>query len=191
LAHGDRVDAADLFDLTSATAMLRGSVIHAWFEQVRWADDPIPQDDALLRMGRRIAPQAGDDWLSAQLDAFRRMLAHRGVVAALSRPEAGLNEHLDLWLERAFAVRLGGQMVTGQFDRVVVAYGPDGKARWARLIDFKTDHVDPSLFDQLAERYRPQIDTYRRALRRMLDLAEGSVQAGLLLVQAGKWLGCG
>jgi len=170
--------------------MLRGSVIHTWFEQIRWASDPIPEDKALLGIGRQVAPQAADAWLRRQLDAFKRMATDPGVVAALAEPATSPNDRVELWQERSFAVRLDGQMVTGRFDRVVVTCAPSGKAKAAELIDFKTDHIDAESLDELTARYQPQIDIYRRALGQMLHLKQDAVAGKLLFVQTGECRSC-
>jgi ATP-dependent exoDNAse (exonuclease V) beta subunit len=48
----------------------------------------------------------------------------------------------------------------------------------ATIIDFKTDAVAST--DQLADRYRPQLDAYRRGAAAALELAEPAVAAAIV-----------
>jgi ATP-dependent helicase/nuclease subunit A len=151
------VSAARLLRLSDDPAMMRGSVIHSYFQQIEWIENPIDLDDA-----------------QPFVEDFRRMLDHTQVRVALSR---GDREGIELWRERSFAVHVGDRMLQGVFDRVEI----DRKTGRARLIDFKTDrHTDAAV-----NRYRPQIDAYRVALAAMLGWDVAVIDAMLLFVGDG------
>jgi ATP-dependent exoDNAse (exonuclease V) beta subunit len=52
-------------------------------------------------------------------------------------------------------------------------------------MDYKTDAVSRKNLKQAVERYRPQLDAYRRALCAMLGLPGETIQCLLLFVSAG------
>ena len=62
--------------------------------------------------------------------------------------------------------------------------GPDGKPLRATILDFKTDRVENEMEStRTAERYRPQIETYRTALAQLLGLPASSINAILLFTR--------
>ena len=170
----------------------RGTVLHALFETVEWLDAREPTSEDLERIAATHCA-AGEE-AGAMLDAFRRAIARPAIAAALSRASVALegDESLDLWRERAFATRMvgpGGEpvLMSGRFDRVVVVRGPDGRARRAVLVDFKTDAVGPGAgLSARAEHYQPQVRAYRAALGAALGLDVSRVRAQLLFTEAGE-----
>ncbi|HLB34885.1 MAG TPA: UvrD-helicase domain-containing protein [Chthoniobacterales bacterium] len=94
-------------------------------------------------------------------------------------------ERLDVWRERRFAVILEDdtqrELLTGAFDRVVLGYNKNGKVIAAEIIDFKTDAVSPEQQQERAAHYRPQLDAYEQALRKLLPGIE-SVESTLVWV---------
>lgn len=176
LEGAGKVRAADLLDLANHRARRRGSLIHAWFEQVEFVDEALPDDAALLAAAERVAPGADRKWVIDQIKQWRVMREQPTVRQALSR-----NGEAELWRERAFAVRDVGKLLRGTFDRVTIKRD-GGRATGATLTDFKTDRYSPDV----VERYRPQMQAYRRALGRMLNLKDEQVQARLLFVGSDK-----
>lgn len=192
LEAGARVRAAELLELDVSEARQRGRVIHAFFEHVGDLGDPVgpwggvPTPEQLASLSRRIAPGCAASWHDAQIDAFAAMLQRSAVREALTLPTSA-GASLDLWREREFVVRLGAQLVTGFFDRAVVGYDASGSAAWARLIDFKTDHLgeQAQYLEASVRRYRPQVDAYRQALASLLRLDPVQIEAALLFVVPG------
>lgn len=176
----------DLLELAPSPARARGSLIHAWFEQIEFlSDDPKadPHDAALLEAAREMEVEPAT--AAGYLADFRRMLARPVVRAALRLPAAKGGTTFDLWREREFAVHDQGRLLRGVFDRVVVSRRA-GKAFAAELLDFKTDRVEPGQFAAITDHYRPQIAAYRVALAKMLGLRESAIAARLLFVGAGE-----
>ena len=182
LEDASKVAGADLLDLDAGDARQRGTLVHAWLEQVGFIDeaDGMPDEPVLREVARRIVPAASDAWLSEQLAAFARMLARPSTHEALHR-----NGAAELWRERPFAVRDGDRLLNGQLDRVAIWRDSSGRATAADLIDFKTDHIDAATLDATVQRYTPQMQAYRHALTRLLRLEEQQVTARLLFLEPG------
>ena len=110
------------------------------------------------------------------------------VLACLSAPVlAGLwaaPTGAELWRERSFEVVLDGAWVTGIFDRVVVERDAGGRARRARVIDFKTDRV-PSAAEltEAVARHAPQINLYRRVVAILAGLPLTAVECELVFTR--------
>ncbi len=185
---GGTVRAADLFALETSSARVRGSVFHAWFEQVEWMDSALPDDSALLQIAAdvvndlgRAGGMSGEARLRPLLAEFHRMLEIPSVRATLGRAEKGA----ELWRERPFIVRINREIMRGQFDRVVV-HRHTGRQVTATLTDFKSDTVTADNLSQRVEAYRPQIDSYRAALAAMLKIPIANVTAKLLFINRGE-----
>ncbi len=190
LGSGGGVRVEDLLSVGPSVARVRGSVLHAWFEQVGWldrSDKPVWSSDGhLLAVGRRVAAGHDERWLQELLGQFRGMLKRPAVIEALSwSAYGGHGQGIELWRERAFAVRVGGSMVRGRFDRVVVVKR-SGRPVGVDLIDFKTDRVAGDQLDAVVQSYRPQIQAYCEALSAMLGLEAGRIRARLLFVELGR-----
>lgn len=188
-------------------AMERGTLIHAWFEQIEWLDDGILPDEADLRT---TAAQSGfsDSETDVLIGQFRTMLACPDIAAALSQSsyqpphdlalsptlrqqlkqaEAG-QIRLEVWNEQSFAVRDGGEIMSGFIDRLVLIY-LDNQLVACDVVDFKTDAVDdndPSALTAKAEHYRPQLNAYRRVVSRLYDVPQQNISTRLFFVGIGK-----
>lgn len=191
LAGGHRVRVELLLRTDRDDAMRRGELIHAWFEQIGWIEDGVPSDDDLLR----IADDHGfaRDEARQALASFHASLRCEAITQALSRETHAQHGQLTLARERAFAVRIADPLGTGEtlcsgyFDRLVVASQAD-RPVWARVLDFKTDAIEPGDEAALAEMiatYRPQMEAYRRSAGAMLGLEASSVEVALVLTGPG------
>ncbi|HUY90928.1 MAG TPA: UvrD-helicase domain-containing protein [Pirellulales bacterium] len=202
LEGGDIVDLAKLMRLDAAGALERGTVVHAWFEQIEWLDDEIPQDPALLETAMKLGASSSDaaHWLAE----FRTALARAAVRDCLLRSAylqtapwtsdrevaaelAGQTPKLQVARERRFAVRERDAILSGSLDRLVLIHRGD-KLVAAEVLDFKTDRVSPDRPEQLAaaiDAYRPQLNAYRQAVSRMTGLPLDRIFARLLFVEPG------
>jgi ATP-dependent helicase/nuclease subunit A len=83
-----------------------------------------------------------------------------------------------LWREKRFEVIVGGEWVTGTFDRVVVA------SDRALIVDFKTDAVaDRATAEERADGYRPQLGLYRQVLQLLTGLPASSIESVLIFTR--------
>jgi ATP-dependent exoDNAse (exonuclease V) beta subunit len=193
-AEGSHALPASLVD-GGAAAMARGQIVHAWLELIPWLEDGVPDDAALAECARRVGVPPGVD-LVALMARFRESLRDRSVVDALSRQACsdrlGRPPRLDAIREMEFALDSSGagdagpSLLSGRFDRLIVARAREGGPAFrAEVIDFKTDAIDTSDPQAVAERvelYRPQLDAYQRAAAQLLSIDPASVDARLVFV---------
>lgn len=201
LEGGAKVHLAHRLRLDAAEAMDRGTLMHAWFEQIQWLDAAEPDDEALrLAAG----PAASGKDLTGLLAEFRRSLAQPAIRAVLSRAtferppssgqatpvHAGPGTTRPEWQvsrECPFAVRDGEAILSGQMDRLVVLRD-GGRTVGADVVDFKTDAVsadDPAALAARVQWYRPQLEAYRRAAAAILGLDASRVSARLVFTGPG------
>ena len=151
---------AQLVAFGGADAISFGLAVHKVFEQIEWVDDTTP---AKLEPLREVMPEA--------VDEVARCLANETVAKRLAKGGGDVQ----LWRERAFDVVLDNEMISGVFDRVHV-YGDR-----AEIIDFKSDRVRDDLsLEQAAEKYAPQMTTYRQALTKLTGWPESTIRSCLV-----------
>ncbi|MEZ5304472.1 MAG: 3'-5' exonuclease [Verrucomicrobiales bacterium] len=161
---------AQLFSRDGRAARDFGTAVHALFEDVEWAEDAAPAE-------RRAAweAQGHDARAIAQTIACLDDAALR---QELGRPAPGAA----VWRERRFEIALGGEWISGTFDRVTLLPGSDpGTFASAQILDFKTDKASADeTAAQIAERYRPQQELYRRVLAKLANLPENKIEYCLM-----------
>jgi hypothetical protein len=210
LAGGPGQRAADILSDAGGLARARGSVIHRWLADVEWLHDfdAAGRREELLALGRREAHALGVDAavLPAWFEQFVAMLARPTTRAQLRQADSGLageGVELGLWRERAFAVTLppdapgeAGRLMTGSFDRVVLARR-GGALVAAQVLDWKTDAVlagaaagagavdEAALADRTAH-HRPQMAAYRAALVALTGLPPAKVACRLFFLSADR-----
>lgn len=195
LEGGGRVDLAQRLRLDVSRAMNRGSVLHALFETVQWADDGPPLDAALDQVARELK-LAADEFVPVR-DEFRTLLAQPAIAAALSRDRylgAGHSKggdvalELELWRERRFAIRQDDLLWEGAIDRVVIVRRR-GKPIAAEVLDFKSDSLppgDPAALALRVDYYRPQLEAYRFAVGRLTGLAPAAIKTAIVVLVLGE-----
>jgi ATP-dependent exoDNAse (exonuclease V) beta subunit len=204
LEGGSLVSADQVLRGGTARAFLRGQVIHAWFEQIRWLEDGIPDQATLRGVAEDVRVREGggrvdlDAWMREFLDMLQRPVVAKalsrgryqqpraaGFPAAVAARlhDASLNVHN----EQAFACRDGNRLFTGFVARLVL-FEQNGRVVAAEIIDFKTDVLDAGDSRQVAEKvafYTPQLQAYRSAVADMTALDPACVLAQLLFVGPG------
>ncbi len=203
LEGGTRVSLAQRLRLDAAAAFQRGSILHAWFQQIEWLDEGEPDDRALGDAAAALVNLAELE-LAALIRQFRRALSTPLVRSVLTRAtyrqpaptdattpvHAGRGiaaPHWQVWRERPFALREDDVILSGAIDRLVALYDGD-RPVGADVIDFKTDVLpagDAAALEARVEFYRPQLDAYRRAAARLLGLEPGCVGARLVFTDPG------
>jgi len=185
LEGGPRIDLAERLRLDRSASMDWGTAMHACFEQIKWLDDGVPDDDLLRRKLQALQLPQTD--VGAVMARFKRALAKPGIRAVLSRSayESGFNPQV--WNERTFVVRQGETILRGTFDRLVILFDGDKPVR-AEVLDFKSDSLDagdPAAVAAKQEHYRPQLEAYRSAVRQIYGLGEDRITARLVFVEPG------
>ena len=138
LEGSGKVDLRRHLRLESVSGMTRGSILHAWFEQIQWLEDGVPSDDELIRIAAKFATPEID--LASEIKRFRAMLVRPAVATALRRssyddpaavgfPKTFCTELKSkdvvkrLKCEQAFVVREANfLLVFGKADRIVYFY---------------------------------------------------------------------
>jgi len=189
LEGGSGVDLAFHLKLDAGPALQRGSVVHAWCEEIEWIEDGIPEDDTLRAVAREVAPGISDADVSGFIEEFRGWLEVEEIRQALSRDgyatEAGATVRVEN--ELPFARRVGSDIQEGFIDRLVLTER-DGKVVEAEVLDFKTDRIaagDEAGLVERVEHYRPQIEAYCAVVRERFGLEEEAVRGTLLFLGAG------
>ena len=209
LEGGPLVDLAERLRLDTGEALGRGTLVHAWFEQITWLEDGQPADEVLQEIGRRQGFSPGK--LSHLLEQFRHVLDKPAVRNALTRstyadktvgeqtsPDHSSCVHLaahgdlksprwEVRQEYPFAVDDGEGILAGTIDRLVILYDGD-RPVGADVMDFKTDAVSLDRSRGIENRvavYRPQIEAYRRAVVELTGLPAERISARLLFSEAG------
>ena len=173
----------------------RGTLLHAWFEEIEWLDEGVPEDGVLREIAARLATAELD--IAATIDCFRSALAQPAIRSLLERSACAEQwrklkaKHgpvrYEVHREWPFVVRDGDTILNGQIDRLVVAL--DGsRALAAEVIDFKSDRLpadDPRALAARVELYRPQLEAYRRAAAASLRLPVDRVTSRIAFIEIG------
>ena len=112
--------------------------------------------------------------------------AHFAACMVSSDALALLSDHGAVWREKSFDLLLDGRWVSGRFDRVNLHLDASGKCIAADVVDFKSDKVDSANASLRAENYRSQLEVYRRAAERILQLQSGKVRVFILFTAIGQ-----
>ena len=185
----------DVIRATNSRALERGSLLHAWFEQLRWLDGVAPADESLLRIARRSGCE--ENWSKDCLREFRDLVAapviaelfnrSRYLRAAESLYPAGLIDtscEVRVLNERRFDFPSADGIVSGSIDRLVILER-SGRPIAADILDFKSDALpgDPASADALlVERYRDQLAAYAAAVSAMYQIPPAHIRTRLVLL---------
>ncbi|MEM9015997.1 MAG: 3'-5' exonuclease, partial [Verrucomicrobiota bacterium] len=168
------ITASQIFSSRSAAARDFGTRVHQIFEEIEWWNEDL--DLETLTTG------GGDEDERRAIEQVRTCLEDAAVRAALSRP----NENATVWREKSFEVVLGGEWLSGTFDRVTIETSEAGKVSRVSLIDFKTDRINSEEDHKKAIRtYTGQIETYRDVLSKLTGLAPEEIEANLIFTSSG------
>jgi len=208
-----RVRLRDRLRPLSDEAFARGTLWHAWLEQIEWLDEGPPHDGpargnlsggdpndellrtiaATIRHGINVEDEMARFRAALRRPEVRRVLSRQayadprtlglGTAQAAEVTRAGCE--LGVHRERRFAVRDAGGLLSGSIDRLVLLTR-DQRVLAADVIDFKTDRVAGAAeLDEKVEFYRPQIAAYCLAAARLYRLEPEQVAARLVFVETG------
>ncbi|MBY0331514.1 MAG: PD-(D/E)XK nuclease family protein, partial [Acetobacteraceae bacterium] len=127
----------------------RGRLVHALLQHL--PDRPAAEREAA---GRRFLARPGHGLVPEEQ---AEVLAE--VLAVLAHPEVAAAFGPDSLAEAPIAGRVGGQLIAGQVDRLVV-----GAAR-VLVLDYKTNRPPPRSLDAVPPLYLRQMAAYRAVLR--------------------------
>lgn len=203
---GFKIRVTDLLKQGNATALARGTAIHALFELIEWRDSSIGSfaserdkfRDRLMQLEE--TPQEIEQILAE----FEQMLAQPQTQSLFNQtsqiqwartrwPELSAkmtssvsNEHRFVLFEPDSAATDADQLqlCAGSIDRLVRF--SSGKQQAALIVDYKTDSIakgDREALKQRVSHYRPQILAYRQAVARLLKLPSDRIAAMLAFVE--------
>ena len=113
------------------------------------------------------------------------MIAMPQVHAVLSKQTYQLPEiSVELHRELPFALHDDNSLLSGVIDRLVVRKHGD-RVMDAEVLDYKTDTVDEKSLADKVERYRPQLEAYRRAVARLLGVETDKIKTQVVFVRPG------
>ncbi|MEE8469002.1 MAG: UvrD-helicase domain-containing protein, partial [Planctomycetota bacterium] len=184
---GIHVRASDL--LRPRRAAQRGTLVHAWLEDLEWVEDFSLDQARLLEEGARLEPdletrRSALAELSAALecDEVRRALAREHC-------RAPADCTLEVRSEHAFSVVLGDgdsqQLWTGSIDRLILARRGNDVV-WAEVLDYKTDQVSEEELPSRVEYYAPQLRSYARVVAAQTGLDPCHIPLRLVFLGAGR-----
>ncbi|MBD3672213.1 MAG: UvrD-helicase domain-containing protein [Planctomycetaceae bacterium] len=181
---------SELLQPSRSLERARGSLIHAWLEQINWLDEHRPTEDELRKVAGQFSRPGLDleetlNWFQQRLEipALRAELdsrQYRAEVAPSLFPDLAeelANDEIDLVVqrERRIVYRTDREIVNGIVDRMVL-YQRDGQVIAADVIDYKTDFADDEAsIERLKELYRPQLEKYDQAMQTLYQLEEERV----------------
>jgi ATP-dependent helicase/nuclease subunit A len=172
------VSAAQIFSPRGGEAREFGTLVHAIFEDIEWADEGSLLD---LRMKWEGSNSGSPAVLRDALEQVTGSLEKAEILTALSKP----SEDALVWREKSFEILLKGEWLSGTFDRVQIERDTAGNPTRATILDFKTDRVATA--EEIAEaasKYRPQLETYREVLQRMTGLPATAILCRLIFTRS-------
>jgi ATP-dependent exoDNAse (exonuclease V) beta subunit len=196
-----RVDLARQLRFDTAPRQDRGTLLHAWFQQIEWLDDGRPAEDVLRRIAA--APEfrglnenmlLNEFYAALEKPAIRETLScstyrqppRTGTTCTIHATNDAARWRWRVWRERPFVIRDGNLILSGKIDRLVVLYDGD-RVVAADVLDYKSDTLpsdDPRAIDARVEIYRPQLDAYRLAVTELYRLAPDRISTRLVFVTA-------
>ncbi len=195
LEGGGRLKLGEKLKPQSGTGMQYGTLIHAWFEQISWLEEGVPDKPQLIAIADGLntsgidVPRAIDEFhemLSSP--ALRSILSRKSYAAVISEnpgtPASVADFRMEVRNEQPIASRDPMGLMSGMIDRLVLMRR-GGEVVAADIIDYKTDAIDVADADMLQAKvayYQPQIAAYRRAASRMLRIDEANVICRLVFV---------
>lgn len=184
-------------DRVSVSSAVRGTLLHAWFQNLEWLHSGTIPDTASLRaIGRSLyVPDADIDRL---LEEFQAMLSRPKTLSVFSHADsvgAGIfrddsqggrvgNAEIRVYRERPFLMLVDGHVVQGSIDRLVVQ-SQNRTPVAAQILDFKTDRCvgDESMWVRnRVALYSEQMLLYRKAVEQCFRIPQRRISAELLLL---------
>jgi ATP-dependent helicase/nuclease subunit A len=195
LEGGDRFLLSGVLRSPSATALLFGSQLHYFMEQIEWAQGLYWEKATEL-----FTIKYGS--ISDELQSHIAMFNENGPLALIlntnfyfedmTSPLRQFDEppqdaiHFSVHNEYPICATMDGNLLRGFIDRLVVMR-VDQKIVAVDICDYKTDRVHMGT-DELKARvshYRPQIRAYRKAIAQMFALEPSQIGSRLIFTNAG------
>lgn len=159
----------------------RGTAMHKLFEQIEWIEEFQADERQLAGLVRQTAPRRSGAWAGRIVEEFIEAISRAEVRRALGRGGRPF-QRLRVRREHPFVRLVDGRVQSGFIDRLVIESDDRGKPVRAEVIDFKTDAIEAAEAAVHAETYRGQLQVYRAAAARLLNLEPAVVRMMVLFV---------
>lgn len=189
------------FSYSHSQGAMQGALIHAFFEQVCWADEYQLDRQQLRQVALRTLPPEALQHVSIEstIDDFEKLLRLSSVRQALSKSRyqreilGEIADRVEIDNERAVSLVMSRKLVAGTIDRLAVLMKA-GRPYAAEIFDFKTDRVDARapllwLHDRVAH-HRPQLEIYARVVCELFDLPREKIATHLIMLGSDDLVHC-
>ena len=181
-------------DSGNSQARHRGTLMHAWLEQITWLEQGSPAEHDLLRAASPLGLPG--DLVEQCRHEFVKLVEHPFMVSLLSRssylPQAArlfpdlAAEEIEVQVrnERRFETGIGGNVISGSIDRLVLLRR-NGIVVAADILDYKTDvlpSAKPDAAKTLAGHYQPQLSAYADVVSQLYELPRDRIATRLVLL---------
>ena len=175
-----RVPGRVLFGAGRSPGRRLGTLVHELFAEVEHLEAPADLEARWLARGLVSAEDLAGTGDPIAQEALRQV---RGVMADPDCQKVFCPAG-PVWRERSFDLLVGGDWVSGTFDRVQLELDGEGRLQGAWIIDFKTDEIlNGATKLEKCRGYAPQIALYRGAIARLTGLPAEAVRASLLFTR--------
>jgi hypothetical protein len=192
---------AEAFSYSQSVGATFGTLIHAFFEKVKWLGEYQVDPQILRKIA--LATITPEEMRHVKLDqviaSFQEMLELRSVRTALSSQRYSRSfhgvvpDHVEIDNERMINLVVGDRLVSGTIDRLVVLM-KDGRPYAAEIIDFKTDAFDPNMtllwVQDRIDHHRPQLEVYAQVVSQLFSIPLERIGTHLLLLSADEFVSC-
>lgn len=181
-----------LLGAPASEAMHHGTLVHRLMQEIVWLQEFDATDEALANV---LAPfEADSAHRTRAITSFRAALAQPRIAELLDREGAKARDPKNAFFcevvrERRFSTELfepDGTSVlwNGAIDRLVLHHRA-GQTTSADVIDWKSDAIAPEEADERSERYRPQMEAYRRVVAAQTGLPAESIRMLVVYLAVG------
>ncbi len=195
------VPLANAFSYSQCIGASFGTIIHAFFEQIRWLDDYQLDPVALRKVAlTAVTPEELRHLnIDKLIESFGSMLQLRSVRQALGKQRYSRNmfgevpDRVEIDNERVINLVMNDRLIAGTIDRLVVLL-KDGRPYAAEIIDFKTDAYDDNMtllwVQDRIDHHRPQLEIYARVVSELFDIPEERIATHLILLSGDEFVEC-
>jgi len=170
------IGVADLIDANIGMGRELGTQVHELFEKIEWWNKEETLDEWFAKNSPKCPAKARE--------VFCRAMSNPDIKTLFLSPV----NNSEVWTEYSFVLEQEEGMIQGTFDRVVLHFLENGELDRADIIDFKTDRLSVGgNEDELVNRHRGQLETYRQALHCLSGLPLAKINMTLLFTGIPKF----
>lgn len=155
-----------LFATSTWEAIELGNAVHNIMRKIEWWNKTEFEHLVNTMLS---TTSANDTIFQKAIHVCKEAFASDEIRSVFKKPDGDV----ELWREKSFEIIIGNRLISGRFDRVMIAKNSDGKPVSAVIVDFKTEHIENTERLLLVEEsYKNQIQLYLEALSNMLGIPQ-------------------